>query len=269
MNVDARLVAALAPFSARARRVTFGRSATVSIVTAALVAQLAWLAGVRSPWIFALLFAAALIASAFDSMRRPASLFETARRIDRLARLDDLVVSAVGCRGDGMPAVVRRGAIDALQRLRPAALYPFEAPRSWRRLALAVAIVQVISLVVVWRAPAERAQPSGLSSLALPAGGGPASARGADQPPTKSASAAAPEVPRPTAGAPPASVVATSGQLGAASAAAADHPGSNNRLTLAAQNADDEIRAGRVPIARRALVQRYFAAIQNQGKRSR
>jgi hypothetical protein len=272
MAADPALATAFRPFERRAMLVEFARALTVSLLLVALAAEVAIAFGARSVLIApALAVAAVLLSGSYAIRRRPTTL-ALARRVDERARLNDLLVTAVDCAGDGMPALVRTSAIAALGRESAPRAFPFEWPLHWRRWLIVAALVQVIVLPTVFRDPASRAAQSGLSALALPAGSaepqkmpGESAKPGADTTQAQPSPAVAPS----SAAATSRAALPTSTNPGAPDAIAAGASGAGDRLRLAAASADAEIAAGRVPLARRALVRRYFAAMQPQRKQPR
>jgi hypothetical protein len=269
MPLDPALAGALRPFARRAVFVAFVENVAAAAIASALALEIAMLLGVRSLLLTAVIIALSAAGSAAFAVRQRPAALALARRIDARARLNDLIITSVSCAGDGWPALVRRAGIRALQGESPRLLFPLEAPRRWRRWLGAVAAAQLIAVPLAFRAPASRASATSVPSLALPAANGPAAAAAAPQD-HKSQPAAA-EAPRAESALPSGSVDAARqarevSQNGVAKSAPAD---SGSRLKIASTNAEAEIAAGRVPLARRAIVEKYFAAIQNQKERHR
>jgi len=192
-----------------------------------------------------------------------------ARWVDERARLNELLVTAVGCSGSGMPAIVRTAAVGALGRESPSRVYPFEAPRHWRRWLLVATAVQAIAVVMVLRPPVSRAAQPNVTTLTLPSAGSSSPQTKQDHSTPRAADAPATDAAPPLATSPAAQ--APLAEAAAPRANDARNPAGSaavgvDRVRLAAANAGADIAAGRVPLARRALVQRYFAAIQLQRK---
>ena len=273
MAIDAGVRAALRPFERRAVLVAFIRAFATTLVATAIVTDIAFLAGMRTAAVLVLFVAVGLIGSLIYAVHHRPTLLVLARRIDARANLNELLVSAIECQGDGMPSLVRSASVAALQRVPVANAFPFEPPRHWRRWLIGAVVIQVIALPLLFRAPAPRAQAPTLSSLSLPSispAANAATPRDLRNPTTPQSSA-----PQPAAGpSPRVSTDATRTEASPttdvlSSGAAGTAGGSDDRLRLAAAGADDDIAAGRVPIARRAIVERYFAAIQTLRKRPR
>lgn len=263
---------ALRPFAARAVRVSLLRSAIVGLTAIVVTVEVAWIVGgnARAMLTAGVIAAiAALAAGTFIANATRPSARDVARHLDRRGRFQNLIVTAVDCAGEGMPALVRAAATASLQSLRPADAYPYEPPRRWRSWLVAVVAVQVVVLAIAWRAPGARVPTTSMSSLTLPASS------------SASASTAAPARPdaAPLAGATPAAVAETSPDERAHARATTDQPrvsatdeagtaterttdrGDNDRVRLAAAHAESDLMAGRIPASKRTLVQRYFAAI--------
>jgi hypothetical protein len=270
MPLDPALGAALRPFERRAMLVTFVQTFAAAAIASTLAIEIAMFLGVRNAFFATGLVAVSAAGSAAFALRRRPSALVLARRIDARARLNDLIVTSVSCGGDGMPSVVRRAGISALVRESTGSIFPLEAPRHWRRWLGAIAVVQLVAVPLAFRAPASRAPQSALTSLTLPASGGSSSARPSSQS-DKSAAPAAAQTPQ-SNGAAAASeidaahIVRDAPQTGVAKPAVADNGG---RLKIATANAGADIAAGRVPLARRTIVEKYFAALQAQKERHR
>lgn len=275
MSVDPLLQRAFRPFERRAMLVAFVKAMSIGLVASASVAEIALAFGVRNATASVALVVMAIVFGVIHAVAaRPAPL-ALARRIDARARLNDLIVTAIDCGGDGLPAIVRRESLAALERESPAHAYPFEPPRHWRRFVVAAAAVQVVALAMLFRAPAGRAPEPGLGALVLPASSSTSASAGRDQqhPAQRPAAEQTASDTAPRAIVPASATTTRAGaragaddsDAGARGASAA----SGDRLRLAAANAEAAIAAGRVPLARRAIVERYFAAIQSQGKRPR
>lgn len=272
MAIDAALRAALRPFERRALTVAFVTALSVSLLVVALISELGWLVGVRNGLALVALIAVAVVGSGiFAVSRRPAPL-TLARVIDERAHLSDLVVSAIGCEGDGMAAAVRRSAIAALRQEPAAAAFPHGMPRHWRRWVLAAAVVQVAAVPLAVRAPATRAPQPDLSSLTLPTANGQANSTAKTGQPETPASSPTPLTsngPSAPGSIEPPRATSLSGKLTQTNDGVSINGNAIDRLRLAAANAGVEMAAGRVPLARRAIVERYFAAIQTERKRPR
>lgn len=272
MPVDSRLADALRPFGRRAALVAFVRAWLASVIAASLVAEIAFLLGFRSGLGLVVLAGATVLAGVVIAARQRPTPLALARRIDTRARLNDLVVTAIGCETEGMPAVVRRAGIDALARETPRAIFPFEPPAHWRRWLAAAAATQMIAIPLAVRAPAARPAQNDLTSLALPAAASPtAPARNENpNPPSQApANAASPQMTQSTTGAAGARIDPSSAPRPGAADARASGAGNDDRLRIAARNAYADITAGRVPLAKRDIVEKYFAAIQGQKERHR
>jgi hypothetical protein len=271
MSVDPALLAAFRRFEHRAIGVAFVRALSTGLLVSLLAVEAAALLGVSAVTAAATFIALTLIAAAAYALTtRPATL-ALARRLDERAGLKDLLVTAIDGRVSEMHAVVRQAGLSALAKESPARAYPIELPRQWRRWLVVAGLAQVIALPLVVRSPAGRAPQTGLTSLPLPsARGGPSSSaprveqRSRSEYPTADAAQAGAGSKASTE-ARPGPAVATDRAGAGGSAAAADA----GRLRLAAANADAEIASGRVPLARRGIVERYFANIQSQRKRPR
>ncbi|TAK15263.1 MAG: hypothetical protein EPO35_07940 [Acidobacteria bacterium] len=270
MGTERQIEAALRPFERRAGLVAFVRTLAPGLITAAVATEALWLLEIRSPLALIAPAAIALAISAGTALSRKPARLAIARRIDTRANLRDLVVSAVSCDGDGMAALVRDTAISELGRLSPRDTHPFELPRHWRKWIGAAVAAQLVVMPMIWQAPASRTPESGLSSLTLPPGPGTAAdAERQNTPPSNSAAAdPVSSTAAIAATARPITATAAPGEIGSdpSSAVAA---GGNDRLRLAATAADADLAAGRVPLARRGIVQRYFAALQTQRKQDR
>lgn len=268
MPIDPALRSVLRPFERRALLVSFVKAISIASLVVALTAEIGALFDVRNALALILLIAIATAAGAvYAVVGRPSPLM-LARRIDAGAHLNDLVVTAIGCDGDGMPAAVRRACLAALAAESPKRVMPFEAPPHWRRWIAAAGAVQLIAVPMLFRAPAARATAPGLSALAMPAASTSAGANGKNGSQDAKSNPPAPGTPanatvNPTPAVAPAGSARGSDAV-TANARDAGGNGSDARLRLAIANADADIAAGRVPLARRAIVQRYFAAIQSQ-----
>lgn len=275
MPIDPAVRAALRRFERRAVVVSFVTTASVALAAVALAAELAWLSGDWNTIAISALAVIAVAGSAIYAATGRPTPATIARHIDARAGLNDLVVTAVDCGGDGMPALVRRRSLEALARESPARAFPLRAPRHWRRWLLSAAVVQLAAVPIALRAPARRDVAQGLSALSLPPapGGASASAGNGQQ-------SAAPNPAAPGASPNAVAAAAEATHAGTARAAEAVTPnardaagaasnGPDDRLRLAVANAGADIAAGRVPLARRAMVERYFAALQSQKRRPR
>lgn len=267
MVADQALTAALRPFERRAVFVAFVEAMIASALVLVLTAEAGFVFGWRSRGAFFVVVAIAIALSVVYAYTRRPAVLALARRIDARGRMKDLIVTAVTCDGDGLASLVRRSAIAELARFPRASAYPIEAPRHWRRGLLAAAVAQFAILPFAFRPPVERAAAQNLTALTLPPAAGAAApgapAKSADPARTSSAPATpqAPTASKQLPGAAetlPVGAAAGSGDSGAGNAA--------DRVRLAAMNAKADIAAGRVPLARRAIVTRYFAAIDNQRK---
>jgi hypothetical protein len=270
---DPALRAALRRFERRAIVVSFVKTVSIAMLAVGLAAEVAALSGERRVWAVTALIAVALAGSAVYAVVRRPSLLALARRVDANGRLNDLIVTAIDRDGGDMAAMVRRAAIAALAEESPRRAIPFEASRRWRLWIAAAGVVQLAAVPMLFRAPAERAAASGLSALTMPAAsGGPGvsgksdRSNGASNPPTADASTGA-VAKAPAEAAQAGAPVGSDGLTATArDDAAVGAPGNDDQLRLAIANADADMAAGHVPLARRALVQRYFAAIQSQRK---
>jgi hypothetical protein len=126
--------------------------------------------------------------------------------------------------------------------------------------------VQLAAVPLAFRAPAGRTPQSGLTSLTLPAATAGANAtapRNEQQPREGSAAQRTDQPARGSQSSREPLRVSPAGtdHPGAGASAAADAAG--ERLRLAAANAGAAIASGRVPLARRAIVEKYFATIQS------
>ncbi len=282
----------------RAALIAALRAALVATGAALLAAELTMLRpdliGVDARVVAIVILVAGLAASVLYARAETPSRRDAARDIDRAAHLQDLTITAVerADHRDDMSAAIARAATTALQNIRAARVYPVEPPRHWRRWSVLVIAVQVAAIVLTWRAPAARPTSATGAALTMPgsgAGAGPAGTAGADTAASRPSSTSQPD---PAAG-PVASVSAPSGAkpdaTGAPTASAArDAAGAGvepsraptsafgaadretadarNRYRQAAARAGDVIAQGRVPAARRGVVERYFTAIRPQGK---
>jgi hypothetical protein len=288
----------LGAYQRRAALVAGVRAGIVVISAALLIAELAALRpdlmGAQRPIILTAVLAIGLSAAvAYARAHRPTPT-DAARRIDRTAHLQDLVVTAVEREGapDPMSAAVARAADAALRALPPARVYPIEPPSRWRRWAVVVAAAQVVAIILAWRAPDARPMPTSSTTLSLPAGAsGPGAANTAAASPA-AGSGAAPTAATPRPDASGAAVDAGSGVAGTrptgGAAAGADAsstdspvgalspltpgaradatPDARNRYRQSADVASDVTAHRRVPAARRGVVQRYFTAIRIRGR---
>ena len=276
MSIDPAVRAALRRFERRAVVVSFTTSVSIALIAVTLMAEIVWLSGAWNTIAMLALAVIAVAASAIYALAGRPSPAILARQIDARAGLNDLVVTSLQCGGDGMPALVRRAGLASLARESPSRAYPFRAPRQWRWWLLAATAVQLVAVPMLLRAPAERTAAPGLSALSLPPASGAAGANAASGRETAAANPT-------TLGGTPNTTTRTAAEAkltgtplasdalntAARDAAAAGVSGNDDRLKLAAANADAEIAAGRVPLARRAMVQRYFAALQSQKRRPR
>ena len=273
MQTDPGVSAALQPFARRARVVAFLKYAMVAVPIAVIAGESLWLAGIRRPLALAALIVAAVTVSAVAALRHQRPLIAVARRVDARAHLQDLVVSAIGSRGNGLASLVRRDAIAALKQHSPRAVYPVELPARWRQFAAAALVIEAVMLAKVWQAPAGRAAAPSLTSLVLPSS--PNTSAASPRPSPERTSDGARSAPEST----PLSNAATAAPSGRRGVPAiADPPGTapsaavtsaGERLRLATLDAEIDLSAGRVPVARRAIVERYFAALQSQRKTPR
>ena len=287
------MTAALAVFQRRAMLAAVVRVLLVVLLLTALMAEAA---AIRSDLFdqyviraIAALTIAGIVGSGIVALRRRPRLIDVARRLDRVARLQDLMVTAVGCeRGtDQMSLAIVGAARVAVARIAPAEAYPLGVPRQWRRWAMLAAAAQVAAIGIAWRAPAARLMPASLSSLAMPAAGGDertaspqtASTPGADAPATPGLSATASEravaSPLPDAGRDASASAAprdaaTTGSGLAPAAPPTSAPGASGTATANSDNRYSQppprtggvTPHGRVPAALRRVVERYFAAIR-------
>lgn len=270
MPTDARLIRALQPFGRRSGVVEFWKHSMPALAVAVITLQILWIAGIRNPFVAVALLAAAVGISAVAALRRKPALIDVARRVDQRAGLQDLVVSAVDSRGDGLAALVRDEAVNALARQNPRDLYPLELPAAWRRIAVAALAAETVLVALAWQAPAERASNPSLASMVLPASSAAASKTAQPTPqnrtdarPVEPSSSSSPAVSA-TPGNRTMSAIDPGGTRDSAAIS-----GGTDRIRLAAANAENDIAAGRVPAARRAIVERYFAALQAQRKTPR
>lgn len=271
MRSDDRMRSLLRPFERRAVILVFLKSMIATMVVAAAVGATAWFAGEREPAVAAGLFAAALLISAiFAGTRRPTTL-SVARRIDHRANLQDLIVTAVNLDGSGMASIVRANALASLAGVRPREIYPVEAPAKWALWLAGAAAVPLVVVALSAPGPAEREQSSGTPPLALPAGGAASSGAQNTQPSAQSPPPAAAGADPVRDSSAPASAGAAGKLIPAGGRGVDAQPSAagDNRLRLAATNAEADIAAGRVPVARRAIVARYFAALQLERKQPR
>lgn len=288
----------LAAFQRRAVLVAGVRAGAVVVCGAVLVAELAALRpdllGAQRLMIVITVLAIGVCATVAYALAHRPTPTDAARRIDRTAHLQDLVVTAVEREfaPDPMSAAIARAADTALRALPPARVYPLQPPSRWRRWAVLVAGVQVVAVILAWQAPNARQMPASGTSLSMPADasgagaanigtGGPAAGSAAApvpataRPDTRGALAdagsAVTEI-RPTGGAAAdADASSTSAPVGASSllapgAVAGSTGGARDRYRQAAERASDILAHGRVPAALRGVVQRYFTSIQSQGR---
>lgn len=271
MPADPRLALAFQPFVRRAALVEFWKYAATGLIVALVIGQSCWLAGVRSPFVPIALAAGALTIGAVAALRRRPALIGVARRVDERANLQDLIVSALDAGGDGLAVLVRNDAVTALARQDPRKIYSLELPAGWRRIAVAALVAETALLGFAWQAPRERASNSSLASLVLPNSGGASASQAAHPNPSK------PDESRPTSDVTPQPSSAASMKTGGGVPAvergetngAAAAPAGADRIGLARTDAESDITAGRVPAAKRAMVERYFAALQAQRKTPR
>lgn len=267
MSTKSNLHAALQPFQRRAVVARCSGGAVIALLMAIIFAELGGVWHVGGPLVWASLALVALAASVANALIRRPNRLDLARRVDTRAHLNDLVVSALSCEGDGMASLVRSRALVALQNVAQRDVYPLERPRHWRSWLFGAVAAQAVVLGFAWQAPAARTR---VTSVTARTSGGvgstetPAPEQGPD------ATTQTPSLPVNTP-ATPASAVQPPMTNGIASradaaktragAAAANAEG---RARLAIARAGEELRAGRVPMARRAIVERYFAALSSQ-----
>ena len=293
------IASSLASFRQRAMLVAGVRATLVAVVITALAAELVGLrpdlVGTRGLLSVIIVTVVAILGTAtaivYAWRHRPSAL-DAARRIDRVARLQDVVVTALEreSQTDEMSAAVCRSAAIALARVAPSRVYLLEAPRRWREWAALAVAVQIVAIALVWRAPEARPMAAAGSALSMPGGPG---APGAEQAPAprpqglaasavgEAGTAAQPIATSQTAGSRPdtsATDAPTDAAMSGAGAATgqslrpATGDGSgetatgSNRYRQAAGRAGDAIAQGRVPAALRGVVERYFSAIRLQGK---
>jgi len=267
---DVRLAAALRPFTRRALIVVFLREALLAFAAAAVAAEFAWVWSIRDLRLWTALAAAAMLFVAVRvRLNRPSDL-TIARHIDRRAHLHDLVVTSLSCEGDGMGAAVRARAMASLQRIRPKDVYPFDGPASWRRWLVGFVAAQAVVLPFAWQAPRIRARAESTSQVTGAAGAD----SGADSRNNPSASFGRGLAPATPAGVSSAAASPqVTGPVRAADepvtgSAAASGP-ATNALGRAMNRAAEDVALGRVPLSRRALVQRYFAELSRQSAKQR
>jgi hypothetical protein len=268
--LSARVASALRPFITRALVARGVRALVVGFVFAVLAGEAALVARFFPAMIFFSSLAVATVSAVIYAVRKRPAPVSVARRIDERARLDDLIVTAVGC-GDedgGTAPVICRSALDVLRHVEPRKIYPIEAPRHWRRGIAAIALVQAVLLAFAWRMPSARPQQSGLTSMTLPAGSaGPQSQSGQNPPPPRASATPAPSTSDSRTG-----VIAANSSPAQAQpdgsvkgdSASSNEPGT---LRLASANGAVTDVPGRVPLAMRGVVARYFKSIQSRGKR--
>ncbi len=269
MGRDSNLPAALEPFARRAVFVAVVRSAMLTMPVAAVIVQILWLAGFRQALAIAAVIASGLVVSVIWAVRQRPAPADVARRVDDRARLQDLVITAAqSSGGSASPLVqlVRDDAVAALKRQSPRAMYPIELPRRWRHGAALLVVAQVALLALIWQPPAERAPQSSATALVLPSGNAASSAKEQQQDsraPQQAENAAASTAATPVAATarPAASAIHESAEAAGSGAAGLERA---DRLRLAAASAESDLAAGRVPAARRAIVERYFAALQSR-----
>jgi hypothetical protein len=278
MAADSSFRDELRRFERRALAARLFQALTISVLLGGLAAEAAWAASLSAGYAFSGVFSAfALLAAAHAFRRRPIAI-DVARHIDRCGRLQDLIVSALACdrRDDEVAAIVRAAGAAALRQQSSSRMYPLEAPTHWRRWATAALAAQVVMVPFAWRPPARRLETPALTSLSLPANtsASPSQRGGPATPPT-----GGPQVPKPSvAPAPAESASARSADIRSASSSAPSAittsdiaTRGSDRVRIAARAAADDAAAGRVPIARRSIVERYFtslaATVRLQGKR--
>jgi len=271
MFVDPELRRAFRRFELRAMAVALVRALTIGLLISFLFAEAAAGFGFSSVIAGASLAAAATVLSfIYAWATRPATL-TLARTIDARANLSDLLVSAIDGPATGMRAVIRRSGLSALDNASPARVYPFTLPPHWRRWLIAAGVVQLAALPLAFQSPATRVPQTQLTALALPSAAG-----------SNSNSTASPAAPGEKASAPaettPSAALKSAGTSPRGVPTGEDHPGNGapspvradgDRLRLSAANAAAEIASGRVPLARRGIVEKYFANIQSHRKQPR
>jgi hypothetical protein len=269
MSVDPELHTAFRRFERRAILVAFARAFSIGLLVSVLAAEVAGVAHVPAATAAAAAVALAAIASAAYAWITRPDMLALARRIDERARLNDLVVTAIGGRGDGMHAIVRRAGIAALAKAPAARIHPFELPHHWRRWLIAAGVAQAVALPLAFRAPAIRAQ-TGPASLTLPSSSDSANTGRNREPQRPRPESSAPDVSQAEAGSKSSDQAVRRPAEGTdrpVSAGSASTSADGDRLRLAATDANAQIASGRVPLSRRAIVERYFATIQSQRKR--
>jgi hypothetical protein len=270
--IDRELLEKLRPFERRAMWVAFIKAIATSGLVIALAVEIGAAAGTRDGLALRASIGLALAWSIAYAFRKRPTGMDLARRIDARARLNDLVVTAIEVEGAGLPSAVRRAGLTALSRVAPALVYPIELPRRWRHGLTAAALVQVIVLPFALRLPAPRAPQPGATALVIPSGAtGPARAQNQARQDLATPASLTPA----SAGAPntlPAGLSLREAPAGAETELAAGtarvRSGSaSDSARLAADSAALDIASGRVPIARRAIVEKYFASMQTRGKK--
>lgn len=254
---EVRISRALAIYQRRAIAVSAVRASVVAIGVTLLAAELA-------PFSLVGLAVGLIIAVAYARRGMPTPL-DAARRIDRVARLQDLIVTAVQLEGrdDDMSAAIARAAAAALRAVPAARVYPLEPPHQWRRWAVLAVGVQVLAIALTWRAPDARPMSTGSAALSIPGAGGDGTTPTAPQ---KNAIAAATAAPTASQIAEAASAPLGVGDSPTGAATGHETSDSGNRYRQAAARAGDALAGRRVPAALRGVVERYFTAIRPQGQ---
>jgi hypothetical protein len=265
MSDDASMIQSLAPFSRRARRVILAQAAATTLIAAAIGAELGWAAGTAVVGVAATAGLIAATLSGYIMWRRRITVADLARRIDRLMRLNDLIVSAVDCSA-AVPTAAGRAVVlraqSALAQISAGSVLPYQGPLGGRPLIVGALLFQAIVGVAMWQAPKTRPIRAGLAALNIPASGGVRSAPVATPPsamPAQAPSATTPAQPTaPTLAAGKAGLMPTAGASGEPGAALSGAV----RLTAGRETSA----AVRVPLARRTLVERYFAMLPSSRK---
>jgi hypothetical protein len=279
MHVDPTVASALRPFARRASIVEFVRTAMVTIPAGVVLAEILWLdllpVSIDRALATGVIATATLAVTAMMARIGRPEIADVARRADRQARLQDLVISGLQSSLDSSPiaSLVRRDAVAALNRQTANEIYPIEMPRRWRSGAVALLASQAIVLTFIWQPPSARPAQQSALSLELPSGNAGSSAAPKKQDSGPVASSTTPSVTAP-------GVLTTKSTSSPAGSETVQGPAdliaspvagsaAGDRLRLAAASAEVELTAGRVPAARRAIVERYFAALQSQRKTPR
>lgn len=301
MNHSAMLIDLLTGLSRRARLVGFVRGAVTVAVVALVAVELAW--ALRWPLGLIGLATAAvgLGVSAWRAHHQMPSPAQVARRADTTLHLKDLLITAYERRNatDTVSRAVVASAHAAVSSASASAIYPFEGPRAIRLLAIGTGLAQVVVLMLVWQAPDAGAPLNTLAALSLPGGGNDAGSPAAIASTPKAVggssaggSPASNEVrasaTRPASAMPADAKTTVDASGGNDAAATADNLSGRSprdavtgamreslaardaeQLRQATQNARTPQTQGRVPIAMRGLVERYFASLHAFRERQR